>query len=668
MKQFDFVKKSLLVSALCASGAVNAQVHPLAFGSQTIGGTATPTNWYADYVGLRLEVDAPASVAGNKTYTTSNDGNSANTNNWGGTVPPLIINKKIVMPQAGDSLASSAITVNMTGKVALIYRGTVEFGFKALQAQNAGALACILVNNIAGGPVGMGAGASGASVTIPVYMISQSDGNALDGLYNSGDTATVTITNWGQNYQNDLGFVPGGYSIWHNFAIPRAQLTPTANPSAYRGMDGAFIANYGSHPATHVKVTSTLSYTPLGGSTSQVYADSSGVLTAFTVADSIYAMFAPSDYNLPTTTGTGRFDLFYQIKSDSVDQFPADDSITYSFYVTDSVYSKSRYDFGTNQPIRTLYESFNAGAEYIWGPMYYVANAGSSLSKVQYSLAMNVATGASNALTGQNNVYLYKWTDGYYDSSTLTQYPLDSVVENGELQLVSLGIKGFGGVGDTSEALLELTTMADTNGNGSHPNLEANTWYYLAIDVPATTAVPLFLGTDGILDPYPRVYGRFMNNGILDYSSIVQFGGETSIWANYAFGNTPSPVTATATINAVDSFNYNNAKGLIPSVAMITGAAVNAVQNVSSKPFANVSLYPNPATNYLTVSIELPQAAKTVTYEVIDGAARFVNKEVHYNVQSEKNVMSTSNLTPGNYNLIITADGKIMSRKFTVIK
>ena len=677
MKQLNLLAKILIIALLYAPGAVNAQVHPLAFGSQTIGGTATPTNWYADYVGLRLEVDGPAAIAGIKTHTAANDGNASNTSNWGGLVTTPLVNLPIFMDSTADSSGCSAFSIaaatTMHGKIAVIWRGPIaapcDFGCKALNAQNAGAVAVVLINEYPGqGPIGMAASTTCSGITIPVFMIGNLDGIAISGQYRSGAPVTMTITGWGQNYQNDLGFVPGGIAGWHNFAIPRSQISASGNPSAYRGMDGAFVANYGTKPATHVKVTSTLSYTPNGGSTAQIYADSSGVLAAFPTLDSIYAMFAPTDYNLPSTTGTGRFDLFYQIKSDSLDQFPADDSVTYSFYATDSLYSKGRYDFTNNQPVRGIYESFNNNAEFIWGPMYYVANAGNSLSKVQYSIAMNVAAGASNLLSGQNNIYLYKWTDGYYDSSTLTQYPLDSIIENGELQLISLGIRSFSAPNDTSEALLEVTTMADTNGNGSHPNLDANSWYYLGIDVPSTTAVPLFLGMDNLLDPYPRVYGRFMYNGILDYSSVVQYGDETSIWANYAYGNTPSPVTATALIKSVDSFNYNNAKGLIPAVSMITGPAVNAVQNIVSRPFATVSLYPNPATDYLTVSIELQQPAKTVTYDVIDGAARFVNKEVHYNVQSEKNVMSTQNLAPGNYNLIITADGKIMSRKFTVIK
>jgi hypothetical protein len=681
MKQINLIKKFLFITLLWASGAANAQVHPLAFGSVLLGGTATTvTNWYADYVGLRVQVVTPAAIAGDKVYKSANDGNTSNTNNWGGFVTVPIVNVPIFMDSTIDSSGctafSPAAAATMNGKIAVIWRGPLsgpcDFGCKALNAQNAGAVAIILINEYPGqGPIGMAASTSCLGITIPVFMIGNLDGIAISGQYRAGIPVRMTITPWGQGLTNDLGFVPGGVAGWHSCAVPKSQLASNGNPFAYKGKDGAFVANYGSHLATHVKVSSTLSFTPTGGSATQLHTDTSGTLAAFPVLDSIYAMFAPSEYDLPTTAGTGRFDLVYHIIADTPDQYTYDNVSTYSFYATDSLYSKGRYDFSTNQPIRTIYESFNGGNEYLWGPTFYVANAGSSLSTVQYSLAMNVPAGGSNLLSGSNNVYLFKWVDGYVDSTNSITYPKDSIMENGELQLVSLGVKNYNNVTDTSDALLTLTTMADTNGNGSHPNLDAQTWYYLAVDVPSSTSVPLFLGADGILNPYPRVYGRFLQNpSVLDYSNVVEAGAESALWPIYNYGNTPTPATYTTNINSVDSFNYGQQNGLIPAVAMITGPLVvpNSVNNVPSKAFANVSLYPNPATDYLTVSVDLPSTARTVTYEVIDGFAKFVNKEVHYNVQSEKNVISTKNYASGNYFLIIRADDKIMSRKFTVLK
>jgi len=66
----------------------------------------------------------------------------------------------------------------LAGKVALIDRGTCFFTDKVLAAQNAGALAVVMVNNVAGAPIVMG-GTPSSPVTIPGMMISQDDGAKL---------------------------------------------------------------------------------------------------------------------------------------------------------------------------------------------------------------------------------------------------------------------------------------------------------------------------------------------------------------------------------------------------------------------------------------------------------------------------------------------------------
>jgi PA domain/LVIVD repeat len=65
------------------------------------------------------------------------------------------------------------------GAIALVDRGTCEFGFKALTAQNAGATAVIVANNAPGIPITMGPGAVGNQVTIPAVHVSQSDGATI---------------------------------------------------------------------------------------------------------------------------------------------------------------------------------------------------------------------------------------------------------------------------------------------------------------------------------------------------------------------------------------------------------------------------------------------------------------------------------------------------------
>lgn len=77
----------------------------------------------------------------------------------------------------------TAITSAVAGQIALIDRGTCEFGLKALNAQRARAAAVIIANNQGGTEViPMGPGAVGSRVRIPAVMISQNDGAALKAL------------------------------------------------------------------------------------------------------------------------------------------------------------------------------------------------------------------------------------------------------------------------------------------------------------------------------------------------------------------------------------------------------------------------------------------------------------------------------------------------------
>jgi extracellular elastinolytic metalloproteinase len=87
----------------------------------------------------------------------------------------------VVVAEPADGC--TAITSNVAGQIAVIDRGTCEFGLKALNAQRARAAAVIIANNQGGTTVlVMGPGAVGSRVKIPAVMISQNDGAALKAL------------------------------------------------------------------------------------------------------------------------------------------------------------------------------------------------------------------------------------------------------------------------------------------------------------------------------------------------------------------------------------------------------------------------------------------------------------------------------------------------------
>jgi extracellular elastinolytic metalloproteinase len=137
--------------------------------------------------GNLVTVNSPAEVAGVYFGQTASG--------WGGTITTTAISANVILGQTSGQVGSATqgcepLINNVQGKIAMIDRGQCEFGAKALNAENAGAVACIICN-FDPFTVGMGAGAVGASVTIPVLMMSSTDCNALKQYLASGLSMTL---------------------------------------------------------------------------------------------------------------------------------------------------------------------------------------------------------------------------------------------------------------------------------------------------------------------------------------------------------------------------------------------------------------------------------------------------------------------------------------------
>ncbi len=88
------------------------------------------------------------------------------------TTAPLKVVFDSTSPEGGLSLACSSLPANsLTGKIALISRGTCTFSTKIRNAQAAGATGVIVVNRVAGDPITMGQDGTANQPTIPAYMV-----------------------------------------------------------------------------------------------------------------------------------------------------------------------------------------------------------------------------------------------------------------------------------------------------------------------------------------------------------------------------------------------------------------------------------------------------------------------------------------------------------------
>jgi hypothetical protein len=134
-----------------------------------------------------LTVNNPASIAGDYAAGAASFG------------PPLSnpgTTGSVVLADDGTAPLSDACTplVNgaaISGKIALVDRGTCAFTIKVKNAQNAGATGVIVADNVAGPVAGM-AGAD-ATIVIPSLRVTLATGNSIKGELASGVNATLHI-------------------------------------------------------------------------------------------------------------------------------------------------------------------------------------------------------------------------------------------------------------------------------------------------------------------------------------------------------------------------------------------------------------------------------------------------------------------------------------------
>jgi hypothetical protein len=132
-----------------------------------------------------VTVNSPASIAGD--YT----GASAD---FGAPLTATGVTGDFELVDDGSATGSEgcgALVGFTSGRVAVIDRGTCEFGTKVLNAENAGAIAAIVVNNQGDGVITMGAGAQGNQVSIASAMIGQSDGDTIKAELGGGVNGTL---------------------------------------------------------------------------------------------------------------------------------------------------------------------------------------------------------------------------------------------------------------------------------------------------------------------------------------------------------------------------------------------------------------------------------------------------------------------------------------------
>src|SRR5690606_27873306 len=112
--------------------------------------------------------------------------------------PPITENLAVVIDDnanggtdANDGCENITNAAAINGKIALVKRGNCNFTVKVKKAQDAGAKAVVVVNNVAGAPINMGG--EDPTIVIPSVMISMNDGNPIINAVLNGTTLDGSV-------------------------------------------------------------------------------------------------------------------------------------------------------------------------------------------------------------------------------------------------------------------------------------------------------------------------------------------------------------------------------------------------------------------------------------------------------------------------------------------
>lgn len=191
-----------------------------------------------------IEVTSPAGISGEYTYLEAN---------YGPPVPTEGISGTLVIVNDGSGTTTDACqTIQngtaLAGNIAYIDRGSCNFDSKTLKAQQAGAVAVIIANNLAGdGIVSMGGSdiVDGTTLTIPSVSISYEDGQTLVGaspnvvLTLGANSAIPSGTNNGNVRMYAPNPLEPGSSVshWTTAASPDLLMEPAITPDLRADLD-----------------------------------------------------------------------------------------------------------------------------------------------------------------------------------------------------------------------------------------------------------------------------------------------------------------------------------------------------------------------------------------------------------------------------------------------
>jgi len=383
----------------------------------------------ASYAQVIVAGISPQSIVANYTHTWADPGSGWGTPDF--NIPGTYVQDTIMLADDGSTGTNaqgnpvSASGCNgltpgsLNGKIAVVFRGdgttntnngACEFGLKAFNAQNAGAVGVIVINRNPNEVIAMGAGVNGVNVTIPVVMIDLNDGATIVNAMANGPVVMFLGNKTGL-YPNDGG-ISGAATL-----LPRQAMIPSQlaqNGTEFNFDLGSRIYNYGNQAQTGMSLNATIT-NPAGAS---VYDNTaSGINLAAGDSLDVFPGGASSLPNFSLASyPAGTYTLTYTLSLSGADDYNADNTLVTTFTVTDSLFSYAQADPTTGTPTGGNY--YRPGTNnQTYSACQVIDNPNASRLKAN-GIWFSATTSASSGvlLTGEEMaLYLYKWEDVFTD-------------------------------------------------------------------------------------------------------------------------------------------------------------------------------------------------------------------------------------------------------------
>ena len=622
-----------------------------------------------------FEIKSPPSIKG---FYKMQIGDST-THYWGnGSIAKKSVEAELILATGADSVVSGVLGAEYQGKIAVVFRGGgVGFGEKALRAQDAGAVAVVIVNHglQADGKVdgdetfNMNAGGGsytegpGSKVTVPVIMISKNTYLTLSSTLRSGETV--------------LGYIGGKKVVKNDIKLNyKSVLTPArlTNVTALVQQDdiidslGLIVYNTGSEIQDSVMCEVLIKF---GQDTLHIdyagvkYKDSIlgdsvfGLTTKIKPGSAIgYITFKPfkNKANLKSGKYTLRYSAFSTAKGKE-DEFKTDNTVEIPFFINDTIYSPTVIEsserfifkdsvrdsigkpvtptkliFDTlhykNQPnFITFYQPGATSNFKTFGPclVFRDANAkrikgvGINFAVMQYSSADQKFISLKDV---PFKINVSEWADKFsgLEDTTLKYNNLIPIIDQQEY------------VATTTNSLDYLSVKFDDT-----VRFENDKRYLICVESSNTNILFAFDTLSADLTARTRFYDQPLNMLKVDGNYFA---------AGFGFDRIPA---MTLNVRAIEKTN-----------------SLNEIENVKN----NVIVYPNPANDFVNIAYKSTTAGQPVEISVTDmtGKVVYFKKVVNSSIGTNVFGFDTAAFTNGIYVVNVSSNEGNATRKLSIQK